>query len=623
MNETTIRYYNSNALKKEFAEVYRQFCASSNLVVSAPAVFGWAGYYSLFFGCPTICQNLPLRTYVGIKQRTDNNIVLDESRHFVPSRWCFENAIVSEITKRALEQMLCKELARLSGGRARGFTIKLLSEYTVATGLSASSSLGAALASTLFLYSKRCTPEHLEEWSRKPASELTHDTLFNDVFRLAWKIDCLLQGGLASGCAAFTAFTSSTSPVVYYVERQAKSPADIRPSLDPKGHGDYSLIDTLAFGAFHISELTSAYPNHEFPFDIFLIHTGMPLVRTISAQTVEDVTDRLTSTISFYEQKMLSLLTARHITLTPNFGSDTVPLSSHSLWNCYLTLATTITVNIIKYLSKCNARNATLDHLRALFRNLNDYQNIIKIFIAETHHTDALVHFLHTESRKLNYNNAGVGITLSSTAAGGYLILASPVEIRQDIPQLVEKFRATQDPQHAASLDFMSWRDGFDDRGVLLEQSLEHGQYATSISEGTVQLLRLTKDGLFEEMYTKEEFERAKQTMDVLLDPIVSEVRVRGEKLTSKDLRTTTQTIQLFEKIIQKPNTPIDKDELPDSGYTKDRNEFTSKIISPLIKAVEERIGRRLDIKVHGAIINFNVQCTPNDIDVYVVRKVF
>jgi hypothetical protein len=111
--------------------------------------------------------------------------------------------------------------------------------------------------------------------------------------------------------------------------------------------------------------------------------------------------------------------------------------------------------------------------------------------------------------------------------------------------------------------------------------------------------------------------------MDVVLDSIKNEILVRGEKLTSKELRTASNTVAVVKVLLENVNKEISKTKLPSSGYLQDRNEFQSKIVSPLVRAIERRLLRRINFNVKGPIVNFTVRFDPKDVEFYFIEKAF
>lgn len=66
--------YNSIELSVRHREIYRSFFQRSEWAASSPGVFFWAGEHAVLSGSIAICQQIPLRVYVGLERvsRTDN-----------------------------------------------------------------------------------------------------------------------------------------------------------------------------------------------------------------------------------------------------------------------------------------------------------------------------------------------------------------------------------------------------------------------------------------------------------------------------------------------------------------------------------------------------------------------
>jgi len=193
--------------------------------------------------------------------------------------------------------------------------------------------------------------------------------------------------------------------------------------------------------------------------------------------------------------------------------------------------------------------------------------------------------------------------------------------LKNDFCDIIENFKTTTGED--VEVGWISWRDGLEENGVVLEQSLSNNVYSEFITRGAVKVLHLDKFGLHEDLYTTEDLQQKMKTMDVLLDSVGEDIYIRGEKLTSKDIRTATITIPVVKMMMENVGKEIQKSLLPQSHYLADRNEFQSKIASPLVRAIEKRLNRRISFNVHGKVINFSVRFEPKDIEFHLVVKEF
>jgi hypothetical protein len=60
--------------------------------------------------------------------------------------------------------------------------------------------------------------------------------------------------------------------------------------------------------------------------------------------------------------------------------------------------------------------------------------------------------------------------------------------------------------------------------------------------------------------------------------------------LTSKDIKSATTTIELFEHLLKSENHKIKNSELWPSSFSSQQNQMESKIIIPLVKYIKKNL---------------------------------
>jgi len=126
------------------------------------------------------------------------------------------------------------------------------------------------------------------------------------------------------------------------------------------------------------------------------------------------------------------------------------------------------------------------------------------------------------------------------------------------------------------------------------------------------------------DIYTDDNFHREKNIIPLLLDPINNEIWVKGEKLDSKQIPTTVSAIKIVKTLLEKIGREVKNDKLPDSTYAEDRNEFQSKIISPLNKVLRQKLGKDLPLVIHGSLEEFHVKISSElPFAIHIVEKIF
>lgn len=616
--------YNSAALKKEFPEIYKDFFSSATTAASAPASFCWGGYYAVYFGVPFILQQLPLRTYVGLKDSRDGKITVEKSTHFLPRKRIFESVFLEPSSQDALTKFLYGEIDKLTlpvpRKTGRGLTITILTEVTVSSGLNASGSLAAALACAFLLHLGKITPAQIRAWEIH-LPDFKNDPAWNEVFRLAWKIEIILQHGTASGAGAFVPFISTRSPVVYMIEKQYASGAVHIPMEQLVAQGDLGFIDDIQYVGFPLTRFDPDQKSFHFPFNICLISLGFSRERYFSELIVQEHERVRQETSRFYREIFFPRLTSPerawlHLD-SEKISSD---LSQYFL-DARITVVLEIVLNMMKSLLACNALALSIGALQTLSTQMNELRWFMGCFRPGLPDVELLIAQLQHKVRIMGFGDEVLGVGASSIGLGGHLLCVYSEHLGEKFPAILEKVKQEND-NFELNMDWISARDGFEGRGVVVEQHLASSLRSPFVSRGTVEVITLDDHGLSKTLYSLEEFTRCKSTFEVLLDASRNEIWIQGEKITSKEIRTAVATIAVVRVLIEHPRTRVSKEQMPQSRYIADRNEFQSKIVSPLVKAIEKRLGKRINFNVEGSIVNFTVQFDPQGVTFYCIDKI-
>lgn len=609
--------YNGAWLHRNFPEVYKDFFSTCATAASAPGNFMWGGNCAALFGAVSLRQKLPLRTYVGLAANNYGKVELGESLRYSLRENKFIDSLIPREIKEELVSFLNAEVAKLFGmPKFKGVTIKILCEMQPGFGASASSAFAAALATALYIHYGKLTYGELKRWEEMSTAELMFEkNSFIKIFRLAWKVDTLFHG-VASGGGPFCSIIKSRSPIAYFIGQDEQFQA-ARKSFQGQEKMDLATLDKVYYSGFRLEEIDN---NRSFrmPFDVGIIHTTPGRYGFLA---YSKISQELAGLADFYTNTFYKYYDKYHLIARPLFHDMYVKKNTETMWDSYMSLLSMTTLKINEALFGLNRDRACVGCLKDLFKSLNDFHSLLGVLGVTTPLIDYLCVFLHRRVQKRN-DEFGIGLQqLSNDKGGGILFALASEALKSDFLGVIDDFKKLTGEE--VEVGWMSWRDGFEENGVILEQSLSNNVYSEFITRGAVKVLHLDKFGLHEDLYTTEELGEKIKNMDVLLDAVSEGIYIRGEKLTSKDIRTATITIPIVHMLMKNAGKEIQKSLLPQSHYLADRNEFQSKVASPLVRAIEKRLNRRISFNVHGKVVNFSVRFEPKDIEFHLVEKEF
>lgn len=599
---------NSESLKKHFPQVYQELFSKCPVVTSSPGAFWWTGAYSVLEGNLGILQKLPLRVYVGLENTKPKEVNIASFQYYDPYYCKFLSSPFEEPASSKLLTFL-QELQEIQ--KLCGLKIHFLLEVPPGRGLNASSALCNALSLAFHIMYKRIELNSIENLKDLSSGEIIKDKSFNTVFRLAWKLDHIFHGS-SSGAGAFASAITSEYPIVYFPEKIKLSSQLFKNSWLAR----FRHVDDLNYYGARLNEILDLPPSPNWPIDFGMIFTGVTDVTILSIESTFERRETLWQMKKELLKLMKSSSLRQLMRSNPYFRGD-----KYKLWRAYIDPMQT------------NAFEALFAIKEVFEKGLSERALMLFFdFIGRNHDLLQMLGFSNPTTHKicqevkdyLTINNPKMAATsITGGSQKGDIIFATTYNVAHDkifeiIKKLREKFSAN------ISLDYASWLDGFEDEGIRLEQHLDEKIYSDFISEGSIKLTHFSKSGFsHSDIYTLEEFQRKRKTIDALIDTVENEIWIQNHRLDSKKIPSTTATIKILRVLLKKLGRQVKNRYLPQSSYIQDRNELQSKIISPLNREIKKRLKKELPLKIHGSLDDFTVQLSRPPFDIYLIEKVF
>ncbi len=260
--------------------------------------------------------------------------------------------------------------------------------------------------------------------------------------------------------------------------------------------------------------------------------------------------------------------------------------------------------------------------MRGFFLSVNRYQDLLNVIVSHSAAIEAIENRLKQTLFKYG-DEFGVGTKISGGGLKGDVLFVTAYHgIRDSLGKILDELG--KEFSLNISLDYASWLDGIEDDAVIVEQDLSAKIYSSFISPGCTFIKHYSSSGYTHtDLYTPEEYERQKAMMSLLLDPIQNEVWIRKQLLVSKEIPTSTSTIKILKILLENLNKEVKNTKFSKSSYTEDRNEFQSKIISPLTRVVHKYLKKEFGAQIHGSLDDFTVKLKQLPFSVHIIEKVF
>ncbi|OGL89103.1 hypothetical protein A3H75_00185 [Candidatus Uhrbacteria bacterium RIFCSPLOWO2_02_FULL_51_9] len=614
---------NTEALQERHKNIYEQFFCQHDLVISAAIQysltpnFDFAHIPGWLTGGPMMSQKLPLRFYVGARRvHGEGTIQFGQSYMYRSDSDTFVDADYKVIevehgARRYVENLIAQKKGTMG---FPSIELNILIEAPQSRGFDTSMEI-MVLAALYLTYDMVdvATIQDIVTCSRADLDK-QFNLFFREFFCHALKLTALCSGGYASGALSYPTFFSSGFPFVYLTEERMQ-----RDSV----HG-FSVVDaesdkifqTLRYWGFRLNELEKKITG-DFPLDVLAVHLGSSIEpEELILHLKEDYYAAFNRLEDFGGRLFASVLQEESERL-PHFLKNVTTQGVY--WYEY-------SVGIAYY------RLFLLEKLLALYQKrlnqgvVEDFLNALNTILDLRFPIEsAPSHYVREVTQIISQHVGSSGIPFGfrslflSRKQGGTLLIFAPLQVlRNSAPSIVATL---QEKYRDISVDFCSWRDGWGKDGIRVEQFISKGIYSKFVGRESYRLRGWNgKSGNVERVAEKNE--DARKEFDILLDKMDGKIYINGEECTSRDLPTQKATIEVLVYLLEHRGEIMSNKVLPAQTYTRYRNEFQGKIVTPLNKLIEKRLGVDLGLKIHGKLLAFDVRFDPADLKIGILEKV-
>lgn len=589
---------NSENLQKTFPKVYEDLFSKSSVVVSAPGCLWWTGEHGVLDGNFAILQKLPMRVYLGLEPTTSHEVKIGSYLYFSPGDRKILPALLEEPLATKLITFL-KEQPEIQKG---GLILHILTELPPSRGLNSSGALAVALSTALNIFWDKLSQKEVLDWGLLPTEKLLKDPNFHKTLYQAWKFESIFHGDVTSGCTVLGPMVAGDYPVICF-----PPPHDLTHKQE-YWEKRYSHLDSKKISGVRLNEFFGFKSLPSWSFDFGLIYSGDARSTSIVMQT------------AFGRRKELDevLKNAKKFSFPEPYK-----LPETHTWKSYMNALKVNSLEVLLSLREVFEKGLSQKAMRDFFQALNRNQGLLNMVTVHS----AAIESIENHLRQIVYefgDEFGIGTKISGGGLKGDVMFVTAYHgIRESIPDILQ--RIGENMKLDFFLDYASWLDGIEDEAVVVEQNLATKNYSKFISPGSVFVRHFSSKGFnHTDIYTPANFEREKGARSLILDPVNNEVWIKKLKLNSKDIPTSITTIKVLKILLDNLGKSVKNTRLPESSYTADRNEFQSKIVSPLNKVLRKELNKELPIEIHGGFDDFTVKLSAElPFSVHYIEKVF
>lgn len=607
---------NTQSIKERHSEVYKEFFAKNDVVLSGDFTYAITGGLSWRVGAPTVRIKLPFRGYIGI---TPNNkkgqVLIGDSLYYNAHEDSFKVSEY-ELFNPVVSEPYFKNLFERKFGHTdfQGATINIFAERPEDRGYDTGS--GQIVIMALYLFYGLIDLDTLKQFSK--TSYLNRDkysdefkNIFDEIYKEGIKLVSITQEGGSSGSASVSSLLDSKTPVVQFTEERGGSskkpypglvPIDIREGLDK--------IDHMKWWGFRLNELTDI--SVDFPLDVVSIFPGSARVLHSASGYVNSVLLKEFDNLRDNVKEMFSMIENKEDIKVPSFLQNIEQDGRY--WQEYARGQMYVRLYSINSILKLYKSSLSTSVLNQFFETINSTYQVNAPF--EESPSRNIQFIVNKFRKKANERGVTIGIHPLNWGKmdGNIFIFSRQKSFRTSAEEVVKDLRKNYD--HLISMDFASWKDGWGAEGARIEQHLSNGIYSEFVDQNARHLIVWDKSNIPQKNIVKNV---TREDFDILLDKINNKIYIKGIECTSKELPTQKAAIEVLSFLLEHYGQNISNKELPAKSYTGYRNEFQSKIVTPLNKVLKDQI---LGLKTHGKLTNFDVEFSPDKLKIGVLEKI-
>lgn len=245
-------------------------------------------------------------------------------------------------------------------------------------------------------------------------------------------------------------------------------------------------------------------------------------------------------------------------------------------WQTYLDMLDLVSAEGAKSLGQLLKKGTADEAIERLFDLMNQYQNLLQFVSVSTPPLDTIYANVHRIANK-SANQVGSGAKITGLGKGGEMLVALPYGEHRSQLKVWAK-------EAGFSLDYASWRDGFESGGVRLEQDIEAGKRSEFL-KGDLVTLHTWRNNHAQTMLA--EYTKIKpKEFDLLLDQITNKVYINGKPINSKKLPSQKAVVAILGKLLTTDTWQLANSEIPLPTYAHSRYDLHGKVVIPFIKTL-------------------------------------
>ena len=596
---------NSKKLIENFADVYGKFFWINQIVVSLPLVVNRCDDLFPHYSGLSIKQKIPLRFYVWLTKNNSDKIKINKISYRDNNENLFieTNALEYAPYFYDIEDIINNKYKNLIK-ECWWYDINILSELWRGRWLWFDTLVSMTIVMLLNRLWNKIDQDKINRMNEIPINDVINNTYLwiREILFESFDIDLGIQGKTFF-TRKISALFDSYYPIISFTE-------------DNFAFGNFNKTDSeyKRFG-YRLDELfwwLREIPY--FPVDRWLIYTGKPVLfeqimiwNQVNMNIYDDIIKDFKKTFKGLFDNLLPIK-------KPKFYNNFLEGKKEEITQTFGKMMWIISLEILYFMYNLYSKWYSDRDMRLFLDALDKirYGNHIT-----RENSDSLMAFLNKFLGNMIMNRNMIAVFPNDTTVmWGSICFVMPSEwFRKTLFEAIEQ---TKKDFNAMDIIYASRLDGWEYVWLRFDQDIEKWIFSRFLNHSSC----IVKNIKGESFVGNHEDCIKKINEWMLLDMIDNKIYINGKKVTSDDLHSQSATIEILKILIERLGDDISNKDLPQSSYSKNKNEMLGKIVIPLIELIEKSVWEKLPLICKWSIYDFYVKLNKSNTKISVLNKI-
>lgn len=580
---------NTKDLQKQFKNDYERLYSNSDIVTSW---YFWFSRFPVWLGQPSnrinIKSKIPLKVYVWLKKTKRESVVFKNFAIFDIDKNKFWYKSFSWINKQSDKIINFLEKILLEKKLNFWLDINVLSEVAIWHGLWFSWTVFVTLITWLYILGWIIDKKLLEDYIRFKKSDE-----FKEILSLARKLELISKQENVWSTTMLT-LSNLKSPIIYFTEYKK----------------ELKWLDELENQGYYFSNFSEKFGYEwdlwELSFDYAILYTWSLWSTSRIRQLKQSDKNYFKVYEEFFHNELEKEIEWKHY-ISTIFDKESFYEWLNEVWST-LTLET---VYIFKQIMKFGDTNQNID---LLINNINKLSSISEIVEWSWEFIEDFKYYFKKNSSDIN-EELWIMPIYSGKRWWDFLVVMRHSAWRKAFDQAVQDLKYKYN--HIQE-QYVSRKDGFISEWIKLEQFVSWWEFSNHVSKDKVVYLNNQWEKYMDDYWDI----LKKEKTWFLLDSIWWKIYMNGIKLTSKDIKSQSTTIELFDLLLENLWEDIYNNQLSPSTYASQQNQMLWKIVMPFVKLVERNFWEKLPLTCNWSLREFYVRLETTGIKIWIIKKI-